>query len=82
MTDLVKQIEYCHATWEACPRQEWVHQFIHTLDLIPRNSYILVELRHGIVEWDELDASFTHTIEFVDDHPSIDVALQVIKTDI
>ena len=50
--------------------------------MIPRNWYTSVELRRWIIEWDELATSFTHTFEFVDDHPSIDVALQVIKAKI
>ena len=46
------------------------------------NWYMLVELLLGTIEWEVLDTSFTHTFEFVDDHPSIDAALQVIKTNI
>ena len=45
LINFVDHIEYCRATWEACPRQEWVHQFIHTLDMIPRRWYTSVELR-------------------------------------
>ena len=41
-----------------------------------------VELRRGIVEWEELVFIFTHTFGFVDDCPSNDVALQVINTKI
>ena len=41
-----------------------------------------IELWRGTIEWEDLDSSFTHTFEFSDDHPSIDVALQVIKTKI
>ena len=48
--------------------------------MIPRNWYTLdAELRQGTVKWDELATSFTYKFEFVDDHPSIDAALQVIK---
>ena len=47
--------------------------------MIPRSRYTSVELKQGTIEWDELDTSFIHTFEFVDDHPSIDATLQVIK---
>ena len=50
--------------------------------MIPRNWYTSVELRKGTIEWDELATSLIYTLEFVDDHSSIDVALQVIKTKI
>ena len=42
----------------------------------------MIQLRRGALKWDEIVSSFTHTFGFVDDHPSIDVALQVIKTKI
>ena len=31
------------------------------------------------MEWEELATSFTHTFEFASDHPTIDVALQIMK---
>ena len=82
MTNPIEHIEYCRVTWEACPREECVHQFIHTLYMIPRNWYTSIEMRRGTIEWDELATSFTHTFEFVNDHSSINVALQVIKATI
>ena len=82
MTNLVEHIKYFRAPLEACLRQEWVLQFIHTVDMIPRRWYTSVELRQGTIEWHELANSFIHTFEFVDDHPSIDATLQVIKTKI
>ena len=50
--------------------------------MIPRNWYTSVELQRGIIEWEELATSFTHTFEFADDHPSIDAYLQVTKAKI
>ena len=47
--------------------------------MIPRNWYTSVELRRGTIEWDTLATRFTQTFEFVNDHSSINVALQVIK---
>ena len=51
-------------------------------DMIHRNWYTSIELWRGTFESDELDATFTHTFDFADDHPSIDAAFQVIKTKI
>ena len=50
--------------------------------MIPRNWCTFVELRRGTLEWEELATSFTHAFEFIDDHPIIDVALQVMKHNI
>ena len=79
LIDHVKHIEYCRTTWQEYPWQEWVHHFIHTLDMIPRNWYTSVELKWGTLECEKLSSSFTHIFEFIDDHPFIDVALQVMK---
>ena len=73
LTNLFKHIEYCCATWEACSWQEWVHHFVHTLDMIPRNTSI--ELRQGTLDWEELANIFTHTFEFPYHHPLIGNAL-------
>ena len=50
--------------------------------MIPRNQYTSVELRWGIVEWNELATRFIYTFYFLDDHPSMDYTLQLIKTNI
>ena len=47
--------------------------------MVPRNWYTYVELRLVNLEWEEIATSFTHTSEFSNDHPIIDVALQVMK---
>ena len=47
--------------------------------MIPRNWYTSAELRRGNIEWDTLATRFTHTFELVNDHSSINVALQIIK---
>ena len=39
-------------------------------------------MREGIVEWEEQATNFSHTFEFFDNNPSIDVAMQVIRTNI
>jgi len=37
----------CTVTWRQIPKYEWMLMFVHTLDIIPKNSYIELELRHG-----------------------------------
>jgi len=36
------------------PQPKWVHLFCHTLDVIPMNWYLEIELFHGTEEWDIL----------------------------
>ena len=56
--------------------------FIHTLDVIPKNWYTLLERRGGTTEWDEISSSFKHIFSYADENPSIDETLQVIKAKI
>ena len=53
--------------------------FIHTLDMIPRNWYMSLELRRGIVDWDDLANSFIHTFSYANENPFINIDLQVIQ---
>ena len=50
--------------------------------MVPRNWYTSMELRRGTVKWEELATSFTDTFEFAREHPTIDVALQIMKENI
>ena len=75
LTNLVEHIEHFRETWDISLRQEWIHKLIHTLEMIPRNWYMQVELRRVTVKWEELVANFMHAFEFVDDNSSIDVSL-------
>ena len=76
LIDLVEHIEQYRMNWKEYPREEWVHRFIHTLEMVPIHWYTLVELRQGTVEWESLEVSFTQTFEFTSEHLTIDVALQ------
>jgi len=62
------------------PQPKWVHLFYHTLDVIPMNWYIEMELCHGTNEWDVLCDGFLLTFTF-EDHWSdvVDNALQAVK---
>jgi len=61
------------------PQPEWVHLFCHTLDVIPMNWYIEIELRHGTGEWDVLHEGLLMTVSFEDGWDSIDEVLQEVK---
>ena len=61
------------------PQPDWVHLFFHTLDTIPMNWYLEIELCHGIVEWDILREGFLLTFNFEDGFACIDGSLQEIK---
>lgn len=64
------------------PHLEWVHLFFHTLDVIPTNWYLEIELRHGTEEWDVLQQGFLMTFSFEDGFESINEALQKVKATI
>lgn len=40
------------------------HLFYHTLDIIPMNWYLEMELCHGTIEWDILREGFLMTLNF------------------
>ena len=79
LTDLGECVEHCRRIWKEHLRQEWVHRFIHTLEIVPRTWYTSKELQRGTIEWERLFVRFTQTFKFVSEHPTMDVALQVIK---
>lgn len=61
------------------PQLEWVHLFFYTLDVIPMNWYLEIELYHGSREWDILMEGFLLTFSFEDGFTRIDEGLQEIK---
>ena len=75
----IEHLNHYRMVFAEYPRQEWVHHFIHTLEMTPRSWYASMELRQGTQDWEEVSKQFTHTFEFVDEKPTVDAALQVIK---
>jgi len=62
------------------PQPKWVHLFCHTLDIIPINWYIEMELRHGMSEWDILCKGSMLTFTFEDRWwDTVDDAPQAVK---
>jgi len=58
---------------------EWVHLFCHTLDVIPMNWYLEIELYHGMEKLDILRQGFLMTFNFEDGFECVDEALQEVK---
>lgn len=59
---------------------EWVHLFYHTMDVISRNWYTEIELRHRTGEWDILREGFLSAFLFEDQWmDTVDDVLQVVK---
>ena len=79
MKSHVDHINDCSMACKVVPKKEWVHIFIYRLDMILINWYMLLELQRGTTNWDELSNSFKQTCSYVDENPSIDISLQVIK---
>lgn len=60
-----------------------MHLFCHTLDVIPMNWYIEMELHHGTSEWDILREGFMMTFSFEDRWwDNVDEVLQEIRATI
>ena len=68
--------------YRAKPQPKWVHLFCHTLNVIPMNWYLEMELHHGTEEWDFLGQGFFMTFNFKDGFESINESLQEVKTTI
>jgi hypothetical protein len=57
-----------------------MHNFIHTLDMIPKNWYLELEMQRETANLDELTQRFKVTFTFEYESPLVDVALQSIRT--
>ena len=44
LVDPDKPIEHSRGIWKEYSWQEWVHRFIHTLEMVPRSWYTSEEL--------------------------------------
>ncbi len=68
-----------HYNLKYVPQKEWVHIFVHILYIVPRNWYIELGLRRGIITWEEMCEKIVSTFTFEDDSPSIDASFHIIK---
>ena len=47
--------------------------------MTPRTWYASIELRQGTQVWEGIAKEFRQTFEFVDEQPTVDTVLQMIK---
>ena len=71
-------VDVCLEAWQAVLQVEWVHRFASTLDTIPKNWYVKLELRRGTEVWGEMMKQFIYTFSFEAESPTVDNALQVV----
>ena len=79
LSNPVEHNNQCHITFEKYRRQEWVHHFIHTLEMTPRIWYTSLELQQGTQDSDEVVTQFVHTFAFADEQSAVDAELQTVK---
>ena len=79
LLDPVEHLEQCSAAFSNYPRQEWVHHFIHTLEMAPRGWYASMELCQETKEWEKVAQNFTYTFHFIDEKPTFDIVLKTFK---
>jgi len=77
-------VDHCIAAWQGIPEIQWVHRFASTLDIVPKNWYVKLELRRGTADWNMLLKEFICTFDGETDRqcPTIDRALQVVMRNI
>ena len=51
VTYVALHIQACEETWKNIANDEWVHLFVHTLDINPRHWYLETELCRGTKNW-------------------------------
>jgi len=71
-TDHVTQ---CENIWSMTMKKEWTHKFIHTLETIPKNWYLELEMHRDTADWDYMTQRFKVTFNFEHESPLVDVEL-------
>ena len=69
----------CEEAWSDIPREQWVHRFINTLDTIPINWYLQLELCLVTSDWEGMIQNFVTTFLFDNEFPSVDQALYMVR---
>ena len=74
-----KHINRRHTVFVEYLWQDWVHLFIHTLEMTPITLYASMELWQGTQDWEEIAKQFVHIFEFAYEQPIVEAALQILK---
>jgi hypothetical protein len=82
MSSLTNHVAQFMTTWRQVSKLEWTHWFIHTLEMVPKNWYLELEVRRGTTNWEELTHNFKVTFNFEVESPLAVAALQVIRSNI
>jgi len=69
----------CKKVWESIPRKEWTHKFICTLDIIPKNLYIELEMPRDTTKWEYITQQLKVIFTFHNASPIISAVLHAIK---
>jgi hypothetical protein len=62
-----EHILFCKRHWVAkhIPLIQWVHRFVHTMDMVPRSWYIEEETIRKIGDWGSVSKNLYVTFNFV-----------------
>jgi hypothetical protein len=78
----IDHIAQCRKIWSSILKKEWTHEFTHTLDMIPKNWYLELEIHRETMDWDKTNQIFKVTFTFEDEYSLIDASLQAIRNKI
>jgi hypothetical protein len=68
-------VAHCENIWRMTPEKEWTHRFIHTLEMIPNNWYLELEMHRDVADWDYMTQRFRVTFTFEHESPLVYVVL-------
>jgi hypothetical protein len=72
-------VRSCEESWRNIPQEQWVHKFINTLETMPINWYLQVELCLITMDWEGMTQNFITTFLFESQFPLVDQALQIVR---
>jgi hypothetical protein len=74
-SDPTDHVEQCRVLWGIVLETQWTHRFIHSLDTVPKKSYLELEMHRATKRWEELIQRLKITFTFEHESPSIDARL-------
>jgi hypothetical protein len=80
VSDPTNHAEQCKNIWSLISKKEWTHIFIHTLNTIPKNWYLELEMCRETTNLDQLIQRFKVKFNFEHESPFVDASLQVIRS--
>jgi hypothetical protein len=68
----------CEEVWSIIPKEQWVHNFINTLDTTPINWYLQPEICLATTYWYGMTQNLIDTFLFESQYPTVDQSLQIV----